>query len=117
MGYRFRALLFITALLVVLVCPAGHSAPRVPWTTSRVVGSPNPPAPLRVEKMFPKLKFDAPVDAGAMPGSDLIFVLEQKGKLYSFPARVDSDRANLVFNFSAHQPFDSAYSFAFHPKF
>src|SRR5713226_1133125 len=93
MRYRFRAFLFITALL--LLVSAGHSAPRVPWTTSRVVGSPNPPAPLRVEKMFPKLKFDAPVDAGAMPGSDLIFVLEQKGKLYSFPARVDSDRANL----------------------
>lgn len=117
MGYRFRAFLFITALLALLICPAGHSAPRVPWTTSRVVGSPNPPAPLRVERIFPKLKFDAPVDAGPMPGSDLIFVLEQRGKLYSFPSRVDSDRANLVFDFSAHQPFDSAYSFAFHPEF
>jgi glucose/arabinose dehydrogenase len=117
MRYRLGAFLSVTALWLLLVCAEGHSAPRVPWTTSRVVGSPNPPAPLRVENMFPKLKFDAPVEAGAMPGSDLIFVLEQRGKLYSFPARIDSDRANLVFDFSAHQPFDSAYSFAFHPKF
>ena len=116
MKYRFRTLLFIAALLL-LVCSAGRSAPRVSWTTSRVVGSPNPPAPLRVERLFPKLKFDAPVDAGGMPGSDRIFVLEQKGKLYSFPARVDVERAELVFDFSAHQPFDSAYSFTFHPKF
>ena len=117
MRHHLRAILCATAWLPLLVCPAGFSAPRVPWTTSKVVGSPNAPAPLRVENAFPKLKFRAPVDAGAMPGSDLVFVLEQKGRLYSFPEGGDAERPNLVFDFSAHQPFDSAYSFAFHPKF
>jgi hypothetical protein len=34
---------------------------RVPWTTSRVVGSPEPPAPYKVEPAFPKLTFDRPL--------------------------------------------------------
>src|SRR5437763_1128671 len=32
-------------------------AKRVPWTTSRLVGSPDPPAPYRLERVFPKVKF------------------------------------------------------------
>ena len=40
------------------------------------------------------------------------------GKLYSFPAKADVERADLVFDFREHhQPFDSSYSFAFHPRF
>ncbi|HKB40745.1 MAG TPA: hypothetical protein VKD72_30245, partial [Gemmataceae bacterium] len=35
---------------------------RVPWTTSRVKGSPEPPAPYRTEVVFPKLKFFEPLD-------------------------------------------------------
>src|SRR5258708_1564345 len=30
---------------------------RMPWTTSRVTGSPEPPSPYRTERIFPKLKF------------------------------------------------------------
>lgn len=53
-----------------------------------------------------------------MPGSDRLFVLEQGGKLYSFPDRSDVERADRVFDFRpGHQPFDSAYAIAFHPKF
>ena len=36
---------------------------RVPWTTSKVVGSPEPPPPYRTELAFPKLpKFEEPLD-------------------------------------------------------
>jgi putative heme-binding domain-containing protein len=53
-----------------------------------------------------------------MPGSDRLLVLEQGGKLLSFQDRPDADRADLVFDFRAHhQPFDSAYTIAFHPRF
>jgi len=34
---------------------------RVPWTTSKVRGSPDPPTPYRTEIAFPKLKFDEPL--------------------------------------------------------
>jgi hypothetical protein len=94
------------------------AAARPPWTSNRVVGSPNPPAPYTVERLFPKLTFTNPVDIAYMPGPDRILVLEQAGKLYSFPARAGVERADLVFDFREnHRPFDSSYSFAFHPRF
>ena len=54
---------------------------RVPWNTSRIIGSPDPPAPYRVERVFSKLKFKQPVDITNLPGSDRLFVVEVKGKL------------------------------------
>ena len=30
---------------------------RVPWTTSRLTGTPEPPPPYRIERAFPKLHF------------------------------------------------------------
>src|SRR6185312_3286708 len=93
-------------------------AARVPWTSNKVAGSPNPPAPYTVQRLYPKLRFTNPVDVATMPGSDRIFVLEQAGKLYSFPANGTTDHADLAFDFRQHhQPFDSSYSFAFHPRF
>jgi putative heme-binding domain-containing protein len=94
------------------------AAPRVPWTSNRVIGSPNPPAPYTVERLFPKLKFNNPVDVELLPGSDRILVLEQGGKLFSFPDRPDAGQTDLVFDFrQIHRPFDSAYTIAFHPRF
>ncbi len=113
-----RTRLAFAALLLVALTPGRASAGRTPWTTSRVTGSPTPPAPYRVEPAFPNLKFSNPVDAGSMPGTDRILVLEQAGKLFSFSARTESVKADLVFDFIAHhQPFGAAYSFAFHPGF
>lgn len=94
------------------------AAARVPWTSNRVTGSPNPPAPYTVERRFPKLNFRQPVDIAAMPGSDRLFVLEQGGKLRSFPDRPDVATTDQVFDFRVnHRPFDSSYAIAFHPRF
>src|SRR5688572_2963394 len=94
------------------------AAPRTPWTSNRVVGSPNPPAPYAIERVFPGLNFTNPVDLAVLPGSNRILVLEQAGKLFSFPARSDASERDLVFNFREHhKPFDSAYAFTFHPQF
>jgi putative heme-binding domain-containing protein len=91
---------------------------RSPWTSSHVVGSPNPPAPYTVARLFPKLAFRNPVDLAAMPASNRLLVLEQGGKLYSFPERPDVEQTDLVVDFHKHhQPFDSSYAFAFHPRF
>src|SRR6266540_3620797 len=69
---------------------------RVPWTTSRVVGSPDPPPPFKVVRAFPNLKFEKPLLLARCPGSDRLFVGEQAGVLYSFADRPDS-RADLFF--------------------
>src|ERR1700681_4499731 len=58
---------------------------RAPWTTSRVVGSPDPPPPFKVVRAFPNLKFEHPLLLARAPGSDRLFVGEQAGVLHSFP--------------------------------
>src|SRR5258707_669951 len=60
-------------------------AKRVPWTTSHIKGSPEPPLPFRAEMAFPHLAFDFPLDLVMGPGSNRWFVAEQFGRIYSFP--------------------------------
>src|SRR5947209_19436756 len=62
-----------------------HGIPRrVPWTTSRLTGSPEPPHPYRVERAFPKLAFKNPLHLRRVPGSDRLLVTEHSGKIFSF---------------------------------
>src|SRR6202521_2009177 len=63
---------------------------RTPWTTSRVVGSPDPPPPFKVVRAFPNLKFTHPLLMARCPGSDRLFVGEHAGVLYSFVDKPDS---------------------------
>jgi hypothetical protein len=69
---------------------------RVPWKTSRLTGSPDPPHPCKVERAFPKLRFRNPLLLVAIPGTDRLVVGEQAGKLHSFRDRPDCDRADLM---------------------
>src|SRR5690606_41514964 len=48
---------------------AGAGATRVPWTQSRIIGSPEPPLPLVLERVYPQLEFDKPVSIHPLPGS------------------------------------------------
>ena len=41
---------------------------RKPWTTSRVLGSPDPPPPFKVVRVFPNLKFEHPLLIARYPG-------------------------------------------------
>jgi hypothetical protein len=52
---------------------------RVPWTTSHVAGSPDPPAPYTVEPAFPQLTFNRPLVITNAPGTGRLFVAEQDG--------------------------------------
>ncbi len=62
--------------------PAGDSAPhglsqRTPWTTSRVVGTPEPPLPYTTRAFRPDLTLKNPVFVIAEPGTrDLLVVLQ-----------------------------------------
>src|SRR5215510_7737540 len=76
----------VAGLSARLVSPAGPAkSARAPWTTSRVVGSPDPPPPFKVVRAFPNLKFKHPLLLARCPGSDRLFAGEQDGMLYSFP--------------------------------
>ncbi len=52
---------------------------RVPWTTSRLVGSPNPPLPYTVERTFTGIKWQAPIYAIEAPGTDALWIVSAGG--------------------------------------
>jgi hypothetical protein len=91
---------------------------RVSWTTSHVSGSPEPALPYTTEQVFPKLKFHQCLDITSAPGSDRLFVIEQAGKIFSFPNRPDVETADLVVDLAKEIPgAQQTYSLAFHPDF
>ncbi len=99
---------------------------RTPWTTSRVVGSPDPPAPFKVVRAFPNLKFDHPLLLVRYPENDRLIVGEQAGVLYSFANRPDAtaemffDLRKEVKTIGLHagaKEIEAVYGLAFHPDF
>ncbi len=91
---------------------------RVPWTTSRITGSPEPPLPYDVEQVFPNLKFDQPVDIVMAPGTNRFFVVEQAGKVFSFPNDPNVKSADLILDTAKEiAGVKQVYAIAFHPKF
>ena len=108
--------------------PTGHSfaadppkvgiATRTPWTSSRVKGSPEPPSPFDTRRVFPHLKFENCLDIASMPGSDRLFVVEQFGKIYSFPRRDDVKSPDLAADLRKQIPgVELTFAIAFHPEF
>ena len=86
---------------------------RVPWTTSRIVGSPDPPPPYRLKRVFPRLKFQGPVCIAEEPGTRRLLVGENAGKIYTFPlddSNVEKPELFLDTN-------RSLYAFSFHPNY
>jgi putative heme-binding domain-containing protein len=104
---------------------AGASA-RKAWTTSRVVGSPDPPPPYKVVRAFPNLKFKKPLLMAHLPGSERLIVGEEAGVLYSFANAPDA-KAELFFDLRTEvktihllpgaKQVESVYGLAFHPDF
>ena len=97
---------------------------RVPWTTSKVVGSAEPPPPYKTELAFPKLpKFEEPLDLTYAPGTNRLFVAGRWGKIWSFVNKKDVDKADLALEFkgakdSKGEPMKQViYAITLHPKF
>ncbi len=93
-------------------------ASREPWTTSKITGSPDPPSPYQLERVFPELAFDQPVSLVTAPGSDRLFVMELRGKIYSFDPEAKNPQPELFADLAtAVEGFRRAYGIAFHPRF
>ena len=121
----------IAAVFVVLylmsACPLLHAVNeppfgldhRITWTTSRVIGSPEPPLPYTVEKTFTNITWQQPLFIIAEPGTDRLFVVQQNGET-NRPARVlrlhDNPGTAEVETFLAISD-RLVYSFAFHPGY
>jgi putative heme-binding domain-containing protein len=92
-------------------------AQRVPWTTSRVVGSPDPPMPYQIRRVFPKLQFTNLVDMCSAPGTQRLFIGEQAGRIYSFVPGPEA-KAEVFFDLNkAIAGVNDLYGMAFHPGF
>ena len=97
--------------------PESDPRPRSPWTTSRVIGSPEPPLPYTSERAFPALKFDRCLDITHAPGTDRLFVAEQAGKIYSFTTNGDVEEAELCVDLKRIAGVENVYAITFHPNF
>ena len=91
---------------------------RVPWTNSRINGSPEVPLPFVTERAFPALTFKNCIDITTAPGGNRLFVVEQGGKIFSFPNKPDVPAADLVVDLAREIAGVSAvYALTFHPDF
>jgi putative heme-binding domain-containing protein len=111
----------------VLFCATASAAERVPWTSGKITGSPEPPPPYAAARVFPNAKFFHPLLIARMPGSDRLFVGEQDGKLFSLDPKKPDAKPDLFADLKAEwkklkehpgaKEFEFVYGLVFHPKF
>ena len=98
--------------------PKTFHGPLPRLTTSRVVGSPEPPLPYRTEKRYPKLKLTFPIAIVHQPGSDRLLTITQDAPDSTTTIRRFVD-APEVSETEMLLPADGrvATDIVFHPKF
>lgn len=122
--WQLAACIHVTTIVCSIVTVAVgqvNDTERDAWTSSRLVGSPEPPRPYTTERVFPSLEFDRPAELTAIPGTNRLALLEaNSGKIYSFENRPDDPdvTCELFADVSTCGPdFTFVYGLAFHPQF
>jgi uncharacterized repeat protein (TIGR03806 family) len=82
------------------------------WTTSKVKGSPEPPAPYQIARTYPKLSFDEPLELVTVPDKKIWVVAERKGKIWTFDATAKEPQKKLLLDVG-----HTVYGLALHPDF
>jgi uncharacterized repeat protein (TIGR03806 family) len=90
---------------------------RIPLTTSHVIGSPDPPPPYRVRRVYPNLKLNYPVAVGRQPGSNLLWVVTEPQPYAPTTLRRFLDDPKTDHAEKLHDYDGVAYDFTFHPRF
>jgi uncharacterized repeat protein (TIGR03806 family) len=86
---------------------------RVKWTTSRLVGAPDPPPKYRLTRVFEPFVFKEPVCIAQDPVSNRFMVAEYTpGKIYSFLPDDPAGKRDLFLDMKR-----GISSFSFHPKY
>ncbi|MGZ8938502.1 MAG: PQQ-dependent sugar dehydrogenase, partial [Limisphaerales bacterium] len=102
--------------LLSLAIEISRAAERVPWTTSRVLGSPEKPYEFKLERRFSALSFTNPVDLAYSRELKRWLLGEQGGKLFSFDE--SGQKLTLVADFAALQGREgSFYALTLDPNF
>jgi glucose/arabinose dehydrogenase len=109
------------ALLASAAAPRGERAfgldKRLPLTTSRVVGSPDPPPPYRVQRVYADLKLKYPIAVAHQPGSNRLLLINEEWsygpvKIQRIVDDPKTTELETLLDLDA-----VAYSIAFHPDF
>lgn len=90
-----------------------ESSGRIEWTSSRVVGSPEPPRPFTTRRAFPSLKHDEAMSLTRGPLGKRLYLLDYKGRVVSF---VEKENSTV----EVHEFLDTGMQtlgIAFHPGF
>lgn len=95
-------------------------AGRVPWTTSRVHGSPEPPPIARVERVLPGVTFKGPVELEHDVSRELWWVAQHGGQLLVLDANPGAGAPArppaIALDLAAHgRPFNQLLGFALDP--
>ena len=85
---------------------------RVEWTTSRLVGSPEPPRKYRLTRAFGQLSFKSPVFMAQDPTSDRFMVAEYNGLVHSFKPGDPAGTKSLFLRTNRR-----ISAFSFHPNY
>ena len=111
-------------LLWPLVSRAAEGSPpgldkRIPWTTSKVVGTPEPPLGYTVERVLTNVTFKSPIYTAAEPGTQDLLVIQQGGEKDrpSKILRVPENAAPNTPEVFLEIPRRLVYGLTFHPNF
>lgn len=121
-------LLFAHASLVASADEPFGLTERKPWTTSKFHGQPEPPPPLKAERVYREINFKGPTVLTGAPGTKRWFVAERTGKIFSFPTDGSTTKPDLFLDCTEltkqlseqeKQPVDyqALYGLTFDPKF
>ncbi len=90
----------------------------LPWTTSRVRGTPEPAPPYAVEPAFPDLILEEPVVITAVPSTERLVVAQTNGQVVTFAHDSDSQAVDVALDLSSERPgFNRLFGLAFHPDY
>ena len=94
------------------------SSPRVPWTTSRVLGNPEAPLPYVAERAYTNLVFDNPTELDFLPDGSFGLVIERNAHVRAFENRPGVPRAELAADLNqGRDGRTEAYAIVFDPGF
>jgi len=85
---------------------------RIFWNDSKILGTPDPPAPYRLDVAFPKIQFDQPLAMATITGANRFLIAERYGKIYSFNNDKKSSQKDLVLDLDR-----TVFGVTAHPKF
>lgn len=111
------ALALVVPVLAMLIFPlsetfAESKEQRLPWTTSRVKGTPEPPLPYVGQRAFPKLRWRHPLEI--VPGLGRLFVVERWGRITSFVPKPGADRLDELINLRGRG--EVVFGMVLHPR-